>query len=124
MWIDKDGNLYEGESRVGDREATEEEVEAWEESREPDPAVVKKDAVLDASLEALKSGALNRVLWGIIESTILELMKNPIVIAASMTRNQIIAALVTPASPYYNEDFKKTYDQYNTLKALIDGDPV
>ena len=30
MWINNPGNLYEGDCVVGDREATDEEVAAWE----------------------------------------------------------------------------------------------
>jgi len=37
MFIDPAGNLYAGEMRVGDREATPEEIAAWEISRQPAP---------------------------------------------------------------------------------------
>ncbi len=33
MWINSDGLIYEGEMRVGDREATTEEIEDWERER-------------------------------------------------------------------------------------------
>ena len=36
-FVDKDGNLYQGEKRVGDREATQEEVVAKKTPRPPSP---------------------------------------------------------------------------------------
>lgn len=40
MWINGQGEIYAGDCRVGDREATDEEVAAWEESRAAIPAPV------------------------------------------------------------------------------------
>lgn len=40
MFIDKQGNLYLGDMVVGDREATPEEVAAWEQSRTPSPQAI------------------------------------------------------------------------------------
>lgn len=41
MHIDKNGNLYQGDCAIGDREATTEEVAAWAAAHIPDP----KDAI-------------------------------------------------------------------------------
>lgn len=34
MYINKDGNLYQGDMQVGDREATNEEIKEWQEKQE------------------------------------------------------------------------------------------
>lgn len=89
---------------------------------EPDAVAIKKQAVLNASIDVLKSGGLNRVLWVSIESTIAALMQNPIVIAAGMDRAAVIAALTTEGSGYHNQDFADTYRHYNMLNDLIKGE--
>lgn len=42
MFIDKSGNLYQGDLREGDRVATLEEVSAWESSRIPTYADLRR----------------------------------------------------------------------------------
>ena len=41
MYIDKNNNLYQGDMALGDREATEAEIAAWEFARIPGPKAIK-----------------------------------------------------------------------------------
>jgi len=85
------------------------------------PEQEKRSAILQTSLQALESGALNNMLWGIIETTIREVMKLPA--ATGLTRDQVINLLTTDnGSGYYNKDFHDSYRHFNTLKALIEGE--
>jgi hypothetical protein len=59
MFIDKDGNLYIGDMLTGDREATAQEVAAWESARTPTATQIiasKKQAV-----RTVREGILNRL---------------------------------------------------------------
>jgi hypothetical protein len=42
MFIDKNGNIYQGDMVLGDREATPDEIAAWEESRKPTYADLRR----------------------------------------------------------------------------------
>lgn len=52
MFIDAQGNIYQGDMRIGDREATTEEVAAWQQSRQP-----SKAERIEALLAAEKMGS-------------------------------------------------------------------
>lgn len=53
MYINKEGQLYQGDCVVGDREAAPEEVAAWVSARTPDP----KD-VIRAQIKAMEQAQL------------------------------------------------------------------
>lgn len=47
MWIDQNGNLYSGDCMLGDREATTEELSAWE--------LIRANFEIEAQREAIKA---------------------------------------------------------------------
>lgn len=47
MYIDKEGNLYEGDMQIGDREATKKEIQAFQDKQELVNKLIEAQTLLD-----------------------------------------------------------------------------
>lgn len=93
MFIDSIGNLYAGDIRVSDREATAEEIAAWEQSKLPTPAeqiraleLQYADAQAKLTRQSLLTLALDKA------------CADPL--AENLTRDQVHAFLLTGDNGY------------------------
>lgn len=118
MWIRPNGDLYEGDCRNGDREATAEEVAAWEASKTPTAEQMQKSARLQASIDFMASGGFIDVGLTVKNEYYRVIRENPVVQAMdpAPTDAELHAYLSNPASPYYNANYVRFLAHIENIK--------
>lgn len=118
MWKDiETGNLYIGDCRVGDVEATADEIAAWQNANKPDV----KAQILAETDKLMASGAFAPM----AELLMQEALKSAQAVGDTLIPPVTVTPdmLYDPASPYYNPTFAKFKAFYDKVVLLRDQLP-
>ena len=110
MFIDQNGNMYAGEMRPGDREATAEEIEAWEAARNAPPPPLQQ-------IESLEQFQIKRTARAIREER-LKQMESYAQTTLGLNPTQLYAAASLPNAATALRSYKELKDLDNQIAAL------
>lgn len=111
MFIDQNGNLYHGDMRLGDREATPEEIAAWEAARNAPPTPLQQ-------IESLEQFQIKRTARAIREERLKE-MEQYAQTSLGLNPTQLYAAASLPNAATALKSYKELKDLDTQIAALM-----
>lgn len=109
MFIDQNGNLYQGEMRLGDREATPEEIATWDAVRNAPPPLQQ--------IESLEQFQIKRTARAIREER-LKQMESYAQTTLGLNPTQLYAAASLPNAATALRSYKELKDLDNEIAEL------